>query len=459
MNRREFLKTTALATVALSLGQCAAPAQKPNLILLLADDLGYGDLSCYGSRAIETPYIDQMAAQGMRFTNFYAASAVCSPTRVSCLAGCYPQRFGITRDFDDREMHLPAGTVTLPRLLKQTGYVTGHIGKWHLGGLNVKHTQNRATSIPGPLQHGFDHYLCMYEDPDIRSPLVAQRRLYREGASFLVSDDQPVPAQNKHWTDVKIAAALEFIEVCHQQHRPFFLNLWFEVPHTPYEPAPEPFINPYKDRARGDDLYYRSMVTHLDWAVWEILQKLSQLGIAKNTFILFTSDNGPSYQGSPGPYKGGKADLHEGGIRTPMIAYWPGKIAGGKVCHDFAHTNDILPTFCAAADIQFQNDIPIDGLSLLPLLENRSQIPRRDTVFWQLDFYESDPHIPNSSATEAIRQGDWKLLAWQGQPVELFNLHDDPFERRNLLEVWPEVASQLLNKKIQGACNRNEPMR
>lgn len=294
----------------------------------------------------------------------------------------------------------------------------------------------------------------MYEDPNIRGKLLAERRIYREGANYLVSDDQPFPPQNKHWTDVKIEAALQFIEACHQQRQPFFLNLWFDVPHTPYEPAPEPFINPYKDRARGDDLYYRSMVTHLDWAVWAILQKLAKLGIDKNTFILFTSDNGPSYQGSPGPYKGGKADLHDGGVRVPMISYWPGKIDAGKVCHDFGHTNDILPTFCAAAGVPIPEDVHIDGLNLLPLLQNRGKLPQRNSGFWQLDFYDWYPQPggkPNPYATEVIRDGDWKLFTWQGQPVELFNLHDDPFERRNLLEVWPEIAAQLINKKITGS--------
>ncbi len=374
-----------------------------------------------------------MAAEGMRFTNFYAASPVCSPTRASCLTGCYPQRFGITRHLDDHEMHLPAGTVTLPKLLRQNGYVTKHIGKWHLGGLNVKHTQQRATSIPGPLQHGFDHYLCMYEDPNIRANLLAERRLYREGANFLVSDDQPFPAQNKHWTDVKIEAALQFIEQCHQDNKPFFLNLWFDVPHTPYEPAPKPHINPYKDRAQKDDLYYRSMVAHLDWAIWEITNKLEKLGIKKDTLVLFTSDNGPSYQGSPGPWKGGKTDLHEGGIRIPMIAWWPGQIPASVVGEDVTHTNDILPTFCAAAGIPITPKI--DGINILPRLMNQLKLHDSRRLFGQIDFYDWYPQPggkPQPYATEAVREGSWKLLARDGHAVALYNLQEDPYERRNL---------------------------
>jgi len=422
------------------------PAPKPNLIFILADDLGYGDLSCFQSDKIETPHLDELARSGMRWTQFYAAAAVCTPTRASCLTGRYPLRFGITKHFKDGTEHLPRGTMTLPKLLRQAGYVTAHVGKWHLGGLNKAHVANRKQGPPGPHEHGFDHYLCMNEEHEPRGRLLKTRRLYRDGTKYLFRNDQPAPYVERHWTDYKIDECLELIETCHRQGRPFFLNLWSDVPHTPYEPAPEPFLGPYKDRAKGDDLLYRSMVTHLDHGIGRIVAKLEQLGIAGDTLIIFTSDNGPSYQGSPGPWKGGKADLHEGGIRVPMIARWPGKIKAGSVCGELGHTNDLLPTFCEAAGIRLPDELKIDGMSLWPRLHEGKALSRNGIVFWQLDLYKwfAQPgEKPKPYATEIARQGKWKLMAKEGIPVGLFDLEKDPREQNNRLNEEPQVRDAL----------------
>ncbi len=449
MERRRFLSLIASGVVATSLYNCQAPksSKPPNLIFILADDLGIGDLECFGGRRIETPNLNKMADEGMRFTHFYSAAAVCSPTRVSCLTGRYPLRFNITRHFNDREMHLPANVSTLPKLLKESDYVSMHIGKWHLGGLNVKHCENRECSIPGPLQHGFDHYLCMYEDPQIRAKLIQERRLYREGANYLVRNDEPVEEVNKHWTDYKIEQALKFIEQKNQTDQPFFLNLWFDVPHTPYEPAPKPHISPYQNRAHGDDLLYRSMVDHLDYGVGEVLDKLKELDIQNNTLVIFTSDNGPSHQGSPGPLKGRKCDLHEGGIHMPMIAWWPGKIKSDTVCEELTVTNDILATMCAAANISIPADVRTDGINLLPAMMNGETIQNR-TVFWKMDIYRGfydavTDEKPEPVATEVVRHGKWKMLAKGGEALELFNLQEDPYERWNLIKWEPEMVAKL----------------
>jgi len=459
MNRRKFLSAVAVSSATFVIPGCFTQksGQKPNLIFILADDLGYEDLSCFNSKMINTPHIDQLAASGMKFTHFYSASAVCSPTRASCLTGRYPLRFSITRHFTDHEEHLPRGTVTLPKMLQQAGYRTAHIGKWHLGGLNKKHCENREASIPGPNQHGFDEYVCMYEDPAIRAPLLQARRLYREGAKYLVSNDKALPPIQQHWTEYKVERSRQFIVEAVQAKQPFFLNLWFDAPHTPYEPAPEPYLNPYKKRAKGDDLWYRSMVAQMDNGIGKIISKLKQLKIEQNTFIIFTSDNGPSHQGCPGPWTGGKADLHEGGIRVPMIAGWPGTIKSESVTTDVAHTNDLLPTFVAAAGLTLPPDLEIDGINLFPALSGKGKIPAERTLFWQLDLYEWYPQPgpkPKPFATEIARQGKWKLLAANGTPLALFNMEEDPYERRNLIEVWPERAHELTQSLNQWL---NEP--
>lgn len=424
---------------------------KPNIILLLADDLGYGDLSCYGSLKINTPNIDQMAEEGMKFKQFYAGSAVCTPTRVSILTGRSPLRFNVSRHFNDQEMHLQADVPTIPKALKEAGYISKHVGKWHLGGLNEKHVKNRKGSMPGPIEHGFDHYLAMLEDPLYRKPVMLEQRLYKDGAKHLVRDEKIIKPINKHWTDVKTDEALSFIKESNKKKQPFFLNLWFDVPHAPYEPGPESTLAPYKNLAKGKDLLYRSMVTHLDHSVGKIMKLLTELGIEKNTIIIFTSDNGPAYQGSPGMFKGRKVDFHEGGIRVPGIAWWPGQIKAGQVTDELVHTNDLFPTFCALAGIKSQAKYQLDGKNILPHLLDNQPITNRGYIFWQIDYYKGNGNYavvvdkrPEPVATEVVRNGKWKLLAREGEPLELFNLKEDPYERWNLMKHYPEITTQMV---------------
>ncbi len=451
--RREALRSIGLTGAALALSPRTALGQqqeqrprRPNIIFIMADDLGYADLSCFGSKTVRTPHLDALAADGKRFTQFYAASAVCSPTRASVLTGRYPLRFDVRKHFTDHEEHLPRGTVALPKLLKQAGYATAHVGKWHLGGLNQKHIDDRAHSIPGPCEQGFEHYLTQLEDPPIRRPLGKNRRLYRDGGKHLVRNDRNAPPTDKHWTDVGGDEAIALVERYHRQRRPFFINLWFTVPHTPYEPAPEPHLGRYKGAARGDQLLFRSMVSHMDAKIGQLVDRLKALGIYQDTLIIFTSDNGPAWEGNPGPWKGGKTDLHEGGIRVPMIAVWPGRIPAGTTSGTLAHTNDVLPTCCAAAGVPLPKDLKIDGTSLLAHLTRGEPVRNRGTVFWQLDLY---PRIqrrmpkPEPYATEIARRGNWKLLAKGGKPVELFDLTADPGETTSVLAQHPKLAAEL----------------
>lgn len=422
----------------------AIAAERPNLILLLADDMGYADVEAFGGVDSLTPNLNRLAAEGARMTQFYAASAVCTPTRASVLTGRYPLRWGITRHFPDDEQHLPPESITLPELLKGAGYRTAHVGKWHLGGLHQKHIDDRENSVPGPLQHGFDHYLTQLEDPPIRAPLGRENRLFRDGGKHLVRDDENVPPDARHYTDINGDEAIAYIEKFHATGDPFFLNVWWVVPHKPYEPAPEPFWSMYEGWASGDQRKFRSMVSHMDHKVGQILAKLEGLGIADNTFVIFTSDNGGAYEANVGPWKGGKTDLHEGGLRVPFIAWWPGKIPAGKDSGELGHSNDLLPTFAEAAGVSSTRGI--DGVSLLPHLSQGDELARDGMVFWQIDFYRNlQRHYPKPKpySTEVVRDGRWKLLAWEGEPVELIDLEADPRERNNLVHDRPSVVERM----------------
>lgn len=433
-------------------GLCQA-ADKPNIILLLADDLGYGDLSSFGSPAVRTPHLDSLATEGVKFTHFYAASAVCSPTRASVMTGRYPLRFDIKKHFNDVDMWLNTKATTTAELLQQAGYTTVHVGKWHLGGLHVDESGKRLTNQPGPRQHGFDYYQAQIEQQPIRGEMGRDRTIFRQGGTVLMRDDQRIsesdPYYDKHFTDANGDYAVEMIEKLSGDGKPFFMNLWWLVPHKPYEPAPEPhWKNTAADGITDDQHRFRSMMYHMDTKVGQILTKLEELGIADNTLVVFTSDNGAAYEGFIGNLKGGKTDLHEGGIRVPMVARWPNAIPAGITSRAFGHTNDLLPTFCEAAGIDVPGIVQVDGKSLLPHLKGGKPLSaeERGTVFWQLNLYKNlQRHYPKPEpfATEVVRRGKWKLLAMDGEPVELFDIHADPNELNNVMAEHPDIAEEL----------------
>lgn len=437
----------------ISISSVAQPRNKqtpPNIVLLLADDLGYGDIGTYGSKKIGTPNIDMMAKQGMKFSQFYAGSAVCTPTRVSIMTGRYPLRFNVTRHFKDEIMHLQRDVLTIPKALKKAGYISKHIGKWHLGGLNESHVTDRENSIPGPMEHGFDHYLAMIEDPLYRKPAMLERRLYKDGGKHLIRDEAIIAPINKHWTDIKTDEAVSFIEQQAKTQQPFFLNLWFDTPHSPYEPTPKAILQQYQDKAKGNEQLYRGMVSHLDHSVGRVLSKLKQLGIAENTLVIFTSDNGPAYLGSAGQFRGRKVDFHEGGIRVPAIAWWPNNIKPAQVSNELLHTNDLLPTFSALANLSLPDNALVDGKNVLPHLLTGKPVEERGYVFWQIGEYKHNGNYsrtvikrPNPVITEIVRKDHWKLLAQDGKGIELYNLEEDPYERWNLITDFPKVTTEL----------------
>jgi arylsulfatase A-like enzyme len=301
--------------------------------------------------------------------------------------------------------------------------------------------------IPGPLEHGFDHYLANLEDT-IRGELLRNAKLYRDGGRYLVRNDRRIEPVEKHWTDIKAAEAMAMIDSSLDSGYPFYINLWFDVPHTPYEPAPEPHMGKYRERGyTGNKLYYCSMVSHMDACIGQIVRHLNDLGIYDNTLIVFTSDNGPSYFGSTGYFRGGKADLHEGGIRVPFIASWPGRIRAGTISTGLVASHvDLLPTFCEAAGIAYDPSL-LDGMSILPWLpDGGSALPERE-IFWQLDHYDFYPQPgdkPKPYATTALIKGKHKLLADSLLPVELFDLRNDPSEMKNKLDEMAALADSLV---------------
>ncbi|MEM9326809.1 MAG: sulfatase-like hydrolase/transferase [Bacteroidota bacterium] len=420
----------------------------PNIIFLLADDLGYGDLSCFGSAGIATPNIDALAASGMRFNHFYAGSAVCSPSRASLLTGKFPLRFDIRRHLRDSVDHLPEEAITLPELLQASGYETCHIGKWHLGGLrlsDVERRNNGEPALPGPLQQGFHHYLTNIEGAPIRPALIKNRQLYREGGMTLLRNDERAPEVPDHWTELKVTEAIHWLSQVRAKDQPFFLNLWFDVPHTPYEPAPDPHLSKYRAMGvTGDQLLYRSMISHMDAQIGRLIGYLKENGLFEKTLVVFTSDNGPAYEGSPGPFSGGKADLHEGGIRVPMFAVWDGNIPAGTISLQPTHMVDLLPTIAQLVGFEASNGV--DGVDMSPILLAERQRMDRPAMLWQMDLYDWAPYDgdkPTPFATGVVLDGQWKLLVDSLQPTELINLHQDHRELYSMLEQHPEKTDSL----------------
>ena len=440
----------------------------PNIILIVADDLGYGDLSCYGGEEIKTPNLDKLAERGIRLNQFYAGSAVCTPSRASILTGNSPLRYNI-RQYFPRKGFLPTDPETIPEMLHKKGYYSAHIGKWHLGGLSGEHLKKRNAGLktdPGPLEHGFDHYLTMLEgDPNMPN-MMDQRNVLREGGKYLISDDKRMPADTNYITSIITNEAIKIARKKFDEGIPFFLNLWYKIPHTPYEKVPDPHYSIYKElnypeppdqnfhrghNAIGDGILYNSMVSYLDAEIGRLIDSLEKIGVLGNALILFTSDNGPSYRGSPGTLSGGKADLHEGGMRVPMIISWPGILEEGIVNNHFGHTNDLLPTLCEAAGIN-TDSLEIDGISILDQLKTKKANQSRGMVFWQMDqsvdpwgkiWYPQPGKKPEPYSSCIVRKGNWKMHFDSLRPVALYNIEKDEQEIINLLGKYPQIEEEF----------------
>ena len=426
LSRREFTKRLACALTALACprqrcaGATDADARRPNLILIMADDLGYGDISCYRGW-IETPHIDALARGGMRFTDYHSNGAVCSPTRAALLTGRYQQRCGIdavvTAKGPARETGMAQQEITFAEILKQCGYVTGLFGKWHVG-YRVEFS---------PTKQGFDEFIGYVSGNVDYHTHIDQANIddWWKGA-------EKVPEEG-YTTDLITAHAVDFLK--RHKDKPFCLYLPHEAPHYPYQGRHDP---PERlpggrqgTKAQGDDIKraYREMVEIMDQSVGRIVETVRQLGLERDTFIFFCSDNGANKRGSNGSLRGFKGSLWEGGHRVPAIAYWPGRIEPGTTCGQTVLGMDLLPTLASIAGAKLPADLSLDGVDLLKVLTEDAQLPER-TVFWA---YRKQA---------AVRQGPWKLLV-QGDAVRLFNLDHDLAEQNDLAPSQPERVVTL----------------
>ncbi len=416
------LGAAAGAGVLASRGAAAAGGRPRNFVVVFCDDLGYGDLGCYGNGQIKTPRLDALAAAGVRFTDFCSAAPVCSPSRAALLTGRYPVRSGITRVlFPQSENGLPESERTIAEVLKGRGYATACIGKWHLG------------HLPPflPMNHGFDYYFGLPYSNDMEKNQRGDPPLPLMRNGKIVEQPADQTALTRRYTEEAVA----FIE--RSKDRPFFLYVPHSMPHVPIH-CGEAFRGKSAGGAYGD------VIEEIDWSVGRIVDALAAAGVAENTLVVFTSDNGPwthykEHGGTPGPLRGQKGTTFEGGMREPGIFYWPGRLTP-RVEPAFASTLDLLPTFAALAGVDLPEGVTLDGRDLTPLLLEETPPPEREFFYFLAD------------DLQAVRRGDWKYKRpfkgkVYGEPLEhgalLFNLREDPGERNNLADAHPETVAAL----------------
>ncbi|WP_348694387.1 sulfatase-like hydrolase/transferase [Duganella fentianensis] len=424
--RRNLLKSLPALALAGALPHALAARQKqPNIVFILADDLGHADLGVYGQTEIRTPHLDRLAAQGLRFTQAYANSAVCSATRFALITGRYQYRLrgGLEEPIAGASdtIGLPPSHPTLPSLLKQQGYGTALIGKWHLGYLPTF----------GPLKSGYDSFFGNYGG-------AIDYFTHKPGVGPHVKEDLyegEVPVQQiGYYTDLLGARAVEHIRA-QSADKPFLLSLHYTAPHWPWEgPGDEAVSRQIYNIFHydgGDLATYGRMVEALDASIGRVLKALDEKGLAENTIVIFTSDNGGERFSKTWPLTGQKTELLEGGIRVPAIVRWPGRIGAGQVSEQVAISMDWLPTLLAAAGGAPDPAYPSDGQNLLPQLLGQASVQTR-TLLWRY----------KANAQRAIRSGDWKYLRIAGNEF-LFDVVKDQRERANLARRHPDVFRQL----------------
>ena len=435
-----FLGAAMLSFTGTSPATAADTSRPPNVVLIFADDLGYGDLGCYGSKRTQTPHLDKLAKDGVRFTDFHTPAAVCTASRAALLTGCYPQRVGLLGALGpDAKIGISADEQLLPEVLKSRGYATAIFGKWHLG--------HHPKFLP--TRHGFDRYFGLPYSNDMwpnhptnksfpKLPLI-------DGEETI--EYNPDQTQLTTWYTER---AVKFIG--ENKARPFLVYVPHSMPHVPL------FVSDKHQGKSGQGLF-GDVILELDWSVGQIRAALQEHGLTDNTLVLFTSDNGPwlsygNHAGSAGPLREGKGTTWEGGQREPFIACWPGKIAAGRVCDEFCTTMDILPTLAKLADAKLPQH-KIDGYDIAPLLMGQKNAKSPYEAFY---YYWNN-------GLDAVRAGDWKLHfphpypsltgppGKDGQPggitqgnvkeLELYNLREDIGERKNVAAEHPEIVAKL----------------
>jgi arylsulfatase A-like enzyme len=426
---------------ALPLRAADAPTRPPNIVMIFCDDMGYGDLSCYGSKGAPTPNLDRMAAEGVRFTDFYVPQAVCSASRAGLLTGCYNVRVGIMGALGPKaKIGLNPAEFNLARICKSKGYATAIFGKWHLG------------SLPQflPLNQGFDEYAGTPYSHDMWPHHPETPKAYPDLPLYEQDKVIKLNPSPDMLTGFYTEHAVRFIEA--HKDQPFFLYVPHNLPHVPLGAGPS-----FKGKS-GFGLY-GDVITELDWSVGQILDAIKRNNLDDNTLVMFASDNGPwttygDHAGSAGPLREAKGTSFDGGVREPFIARWPGHIPSGKVCKEPAMTIDILPTVARLIGVELPKDKKIDGLDIWPLITSQpgAKCPHEAFyIYW-------NEHL------EAVRSGKYKLhfphnyretpkiRAHGGIPTKagvghiglaLFDLENDPGETTNLAEQYPEVVKHL----------------
>ncbi|VAW25138.1 Arylsulfatase [hydrothermal vent metagenome] len=419
--------------------ELSAKINKPNIILFFVDDLGYGDLSCFGNPNIRTPNIDMLANEGIRLTSFYAAGSVCTPSRAGLLTGRYPL-YTLGRNVGlNSKKGLPLDEPIIPEVLRNSGYNCMAIGKWHLG-----HANNQFL----PTSRGFNQFYGLLHSNDAMNPWVNTDK-----PLLLYKNDKAVKTVNYQQDSLTIDYTNEAIRfIKENQGQPFFLYLPYSMPHLPIS-------TPADFRGKSAGGLYGDVVETIDWSVGEIMKVLGQLHLEYNTIVIFASDNGPWHnlparmlqkgvkpwhQGTTGLLHGSKATTYEGGMRVPGIFYWKGIIPAGQVSSDIITTLDIFPTLIEIADAETPIGKKFDGYNILPFLTGNSNSPRSDFYYF------------NNRTLEAVRDKNWKLRFAKAYKItggntnlitpELFNMMDDPGENYNIAEEHPEIVKRLMEK-------------
>lgn len=394
------------------------PAPRPNVVIVLADDLGWGDLGSYGHPVIQTPNLDAFAQQGVRLTQAYAASAVCSPSRSAILTGRTPYRNGVyTWIASGSDVHLRTSERALPRLLEAREYATAHAGKWHLNG------RFNDPAQPQPNDHGYHWWLATQNNaaPSHKHP------------TNFVRNGQAVGPVDEYSAIFVVEEAVRWLKQRRDRSRPFFLTIWTHEPHVPIETDPR-FQAPYEHLGDRDLRQHHGNITQLDHAFGLLMKALDEEKLADSTFVFFTSDNGPAGDGTEGRRRGStgglrarKGALYEGGIRVPAVARWPGRIRPATVSDIPMIGSDLFPTVLGLAGAAPPADRVIDGVDLLPaLLGKAAAVDRKLPLYWRLGMATHGLHL-------AMRKEDWKLLASEDlKRFELYNLRDDPKETTDL---------------------------
>jgi arylsulfatase A-like enzyme len=471
---RKYLIKSTMVAVGVSQMACNTPAtqrsniitDRPNIIIINSDDLGWADLACYGNTIHETPNIDAFAKESVRFTDFYAAAPICSPTRASIMTGKYPARLhfttwseaakGLYTDLSKGKKlieatsiaDLPLEEVTIAEALKTKGYNTIHIGKWHLGeSLYYPENQGFDINIGGGSWGCPSYYFYPYRDPEneVHRYIPGLERSGTGGNHYLEN------REGEYLTDRLTDEAITVMKDAVSTDTPFFMNLCYYAVHTPIE-APDSIVKYYSDKISkaGKDCNptYAAMVHMVDQNVGRVLKTIKELGIFDNTMVIFTSDNGGFINEDKGrkvtdntPLRSGKGSLYEGGTRIPLIIHYPGGAEKGAICNLPTISNDFFPTLCEIAGVDIFSS-KTDGVSLLKLMRNPGAKLSREYLFWHYPHY-----YLTTTPVSAVRYNNWKLLRYyEDNKVELYNLQDDIGERINLAEINSDVTNKMIEK-------------